>query len=228
MEQQRVELANGSFLVVEPHPTWSKVEIDRDRIFDQLRISGQDPEVPFHILACVRSCCEAGIEVLRAEGLGDDLHMSSDSRWYRLMVPASYTDQAVQALAAAEQDSDFTQLVLLNRGLRAVTAKDPARLTKQGWGPWHLDASTRVLRNSSKDAYDYEVDLDQCNTSAETLDWIIQIAGKTWGDDQTVSGLVRALNDILEPQAYLCPRGQGAKLTKKAIGQLVAAAAAEE
>jgi hypothetical protein len=29
--------------------------------------------------------------------------------------------------------------------------------------------------------YDYEIDLDRCQTAGACLDWIHQISGKTWG-----------------------------------------------
>jgi len=73
------------------------------------------------------------------------------------------------------------------------------------WGPWTLN--TRNLTLEHKDI-GYYVDLQNCNSSAEILDWICQIQGKTWADSATVSGLVAALDDILEPQANFCSMGQ--------------------
>ena len=51
------------------------------------------------------------------------------------------------------------------------------------------------------------VDLDRCTTSAEVLDWILQIRHKTWTTDQDVADLVHALDDVLRPQAKLCSWG---------------------
>ena len=53
------------------------------------------------------------------------------------------------------------------------------------------------------------------------LDWICQIAHKTWADDATLAALVRALDDVLRPQANLCPNGQAAALTTATIRQKV-------
>lgn len=83
------------------------------------------------------------------------------------------------------------------------------------WGPWRLDGRTCVLYPD--EPYRYEVDLETCTSSAEVLDWICQIAGKTWADDATLAGLVRALDDVLRPQATLCPSGQSKQLTAAAI-----------
>lgn len=77
----------------------------------------------------------------------------------------------------------------------------------------------------------YEVDLDACTSSAQVLDWICQLAGKTgaaWaGDDPgvhkaMVAGLVQALIDVLQPQANLCGCGIGREITGAAVRELVA------
>ena len=50
----------------------------------------------------------------------------------------------------------------------------------------------------------YEVNLDECNTSAGVLDWIAQVAETTWATNDGLANLVRALDDILDFQASLC------------------------
>lgn len=71
------------------------------------------------------------------------------------------------------------------------------------WGPWSLDTETRVLDGPKG----YYVDLDQCQTSAQVLDWVVQVATKSWADAEVVMGLLRAINDILRPQSNLCSSG---------------------
>ncbi|MGI8514051.1 MAG: hypothetical protein ACR2NT_02735 [Acidimicrobiia bacterium] len=68
----------------------------------------------------------------------------------------------------------------------------------------------------------YEVDLERCLTSAQVLDWICQVAGKTWADDQTLAGLVRAIDDILHPQGTLCSFGTSRTITRPDVKGLVA------
>jgi hypothetical protein len=103
------------------------------------------------------------------------------------------------------------------------------------WGPWRLDKRRRVLWISPPGYHGgrYEVDLDACTTSAQVLDWICQLAGKTgsaWaGDDPVVhtamvAGLVHALNDVLQLQAHLCGCGIGKQLTSAGVRELVAQA----
>lgn len=86
------------------------------------------------------------------------------------------------------------------------------------WGPWRLDTETWVLYPVAP--YRYEVDLEQCLTTAKVLDYIIHISQKTWADDATIAGLIRALGDVLKPQANLCPGGTPKHLTDTRIREL--------
>lgn len=81
--------------------------------------------------------------------------------------------------------------------------RTPSRFDAEPWGPWHFDAALRVLNHANG----YYCDLDRCTSSTEVLDWIMQVGGKTWCDDSTLAGLVRAINDLLAPQQYLCGFG---------------------
>jgi hypothetical protein len=81
------------------------------------------------------------------------------------------------------------------------------------WGGWQYDAKVRVLTYISED---YEIDLEQCTTSAETLDRIFQIAGKVWGTPQVLGDLVQAIQDLLRPQATLCSFGVDRKFNARA------------
>jgi hypothetical protein len=93
--------------------------------------------------------------------------------------------------------------------------------SRKSWGPWHLDRKWRVLYVEEPSGYRYEVDLDHCLSSAEVLDWLCQIAGKTWADDATLAGLVRAIDDVLRPQARLCSSGRDTRLTKRQVAEQV-------
>lgn len=85
-----------------------------------------------------------------------------------------------------------------------------------GWGPWVLNVSTFTL-----DHDDYQVDLEQCTTSAEVLDWIAQVAEKPLATNEVIAGLVRAINDVLAPQQHLCSGGKHLTLTGKQMRQFV-------
>lgn len=78
------------------------------------------------------------------------------------------------------------------------------------WGPWRLMKQSCELSTDPRShvRYAYPVDLTRCTTSAEVLDRICQIAQKTWANDATLAGLVRAINEILYPQATLCSSGR--------------------
>ena len=64
-----------------------------------------------------------------------------------------------------------------------------------------------VLVCEAIEAKGYEVDLERCTTSAEMLDWICQVAEKTWATPDTVGNLAMALNELLRPQATVCALG---------------------
>lgn len=92
---------------------------------------------------------------------------------------------------------------------------------------WHLDTerSCLVLGDAATGKWTYEVDLDECGTSAAVLDWIVQVAGKIWATDEVVAGLVRKLDEVLDLQATLCSGGveQGpidAELTMRRVAGL--------
>jgi hypothetical protein len=75
------------------------------------------------------------------------------------------------------------------------------------WGPWCLDPTRLVLECYEGRRWVYEVDLEQCTTSAQVLDWIAQVAMKTWATDAVIAGLIRALDAVLDLQSNLCGMG---------------------
>lgn len=102
------------------------------------------------------------------------------------------------------------------------------------WGPWRLYPPTLVLvlvgtihrpDGTTLEYERYEVDLERCLTSAEVLDWICQVAGKGYADDAVLAGLVRALDDILHPQAFLCSFGEARTITEARVARRVQQAA---
>jgi hypothetical protein len=76
---------------------------------------------------------------------------------------------------------------------------------KTFWGQWLLDKETLVLRHKK---ILYEIYLDECKSSAQILDWIIQISQKSWATNDDIGELVRALDDILNIQGHFCGSGQ--------------------
>ena len=80
------------------------------------------------------------------------------------------------------------------------------------WGNWRYNARLFVLTHVPQD---YEIRLDECSTCAETLDWIFQVASKTWMTHEDKGNLLDALHDILNPQATLCSFGTSKTLDVK-------------
>jgi hypothetical protein len=82
-------------------------------------------------------------------------------------------------------------------------------LGKDGFSGWWLDRECLCLVFTDEVLGEiYDVDLRRCRTSAEVLDWICQVAHKSWATDAVLAGLVRAINHYLDPQATLCGFGR--------------------
>jgi hypothetical protein len=84
------------------------------------------------------------------------------------------------------------------------------------WGGWKLGNNCCVEYLDEK----YGFDLRGFTTSAKMLDMIMQVARKLWATDECTAGLVRALEDILNPQAHLCSCGGSKRLAVKKIEQM--------
>lgn len=94
-------------------------------------------------------------------------------------------------------------------------------ITDPRWRPWSLDTENyTLLRITDDETSDYPVDLDKCLDSANVLDWVLHLDGRA-GSDQVTLGLLRALNDLLEPQQNLCSYGKHAELSSSAMCDLV-------
>lgn len=79
------------------------------------------------------------------------------------------------------------------------------------WGAWVFDPDALTLDFTGK-PYSrndpYWIDLDRCDSPEEVCDWIFQILKKEWGTPKVIHDLLRALDDLLHPQAYLCSFGR--------------------
>ncbi len=77
---------------------------------------------------------------------------------------------------------------------------------------WKLNKRSRCLSIKRPDIRKgpgwYDVDLDQCTTSAGVLDWIIQVAQKQWANDHVLATFIRELDRLLSPQSNLCSGGE--------------------
>jgi PleD family two-component response regulator len=59
------------------------------------------------------------------------------------------------------------------------------------------------------------------------LDWIMQVAKKSWADDEILASLVQALGYVLRPQATLCRLGKEQMLSLNELRQLLVTAETE-
>ncbi len=87
--------------------------------------------------------------------------------------------------------------------------------TRTVWGAWRYVATNFTLECQDERGCIYDVDLERCRTSAEVLDWIFQIHGKTWATAEILKDLLDALDDMLSPQATMCSFGQSKTIDPK-------------
>jgi hypothetical protein len=95
-----------------------------------------------------------------------------------------------------------------------------ARPPTKRWGPWRL-SGTYLVYSEGRGEHEYNIDLLDCTSSAEVLDWICQIVGKTWGTTEVVGHLARAFDEVLRPQERLCSFGQHLTLTEGQLRQRI-------
>ncbi len=73
---------------------------------------------------------------------------------------------------------------------------------------WIFDRDRLVLNFFNDEGrWVYDIDLERCRTSAQVLDWIMQVSKKSWATDLVIASLVRMLDEILDPQGSMCSFG---------------------
>ncbi len=87
------------------------------------------------------------------------------------------------------------------------------------WGNWELNLQNMSIEYFEDGEWLYGVDLEECRTSAEILDWIFQVHTKAWITDKDRGDLLRALKDVLHPQANFCSGGQSKKADPIALAR---------
>ena len=81
-----------------------------------------------------------------------------------------------------------------------------SRSVWRGITHWRYHRRAHVLSHTGR-PYAYEVDLKRCRTSAEVLDWIVQVSHKVWASPAAVAQLVVALDVVCDLQATRCGGG---------------------
>jgi excisionase family DNA binding protein len=129
----------------------------------------------------------------------------------RLLFSRSALDRYVQEHRADKAGEFYT-------GQEFMEQYQPEEITHgYTWGRWTYDARTLVLHHPY-----YEVDLERCIDVHSILDWILQVAGKTWATSSDIGDLVRALAELAGYglQGAVCPFGRvGKGISYKALLQ---------
>ena len=96
--------------------------------------------------------------------------------------------------------------------------KGAGHVDVEAWEAWRVEASNYTLTHAM---WDYYVDLEECCSSAEVLDWIAQVAHKGWASPSVLAGLVHALDDVFDVQARFCSGGRDMRLSQAEVRTLV-------
>lgn len=100
---------------------------------------------------------------------------------------------------------------------REIFQREIAKRHRTEWGSWKYHSNNFTLEFRDGRSFIYEIDLERCRTSAEVLDWIFQIHGKTWATAEVLKNLLDAFDDLLAPQANLCSFGAGSSIDPREI-----------
>jgi hypothetical protein len=129
---------------------------------------------------------------------------------------ASLIDARVRELADASGSTAFRTMGFDSENCHATNENgidfcfmdmdDVLSLKKTQWGVWQLEKSNWTLVHTGEGS-GYDVDLEDMNTTGQMLDWIFQVSEKSWATRQDIGDLVEALDDIFNPQQYLCSGG---------------------
>lgn len=72
---------------------------------------------------------------------------------------------------------------------------------------WRWDPK-RFSLDYRSNGIEYSVPVTDLRTSADTLDWIMQLCEKTWLSHEDLGVFVYAVNELVRPQMNLCCGGQ--------------------
>jgi hypothetical protein len=86
-------------------------------------------------------------------------------------------------------------------------------MPKTKWGRWKYRPDKLTLEYEEKPGRaTYPVDLEELTDPAKALDMIMQVTNKVWATTADVGNLVRAINELLSPQATLCSFGRSKRI----------------
>ena len=89
--------------------------------------------------------------------------------------------------------------------------------TARRFGNWEFDRERLTLAYPVTRNYQYEIDLEEMTCSAEILDWIFQIRGKTWATPQVMHDLLKAIQILIHPQQNVCSWGKDRRVNAAEI-----------
>lgn len=75
---------------------------------------------------------------------------------------------------------------------------------RKRWGPWRIDKKNQCIYHY---ALEYWISLSHLRTSAQVLDFIMQVSHKRWMSSSDTGWFIEAIRDLVNPQATMCSFG---------------------
>ena len=79
--------------------------------------------------------------------------------------------------------------------LNGTIPQDPKEKQPLRCGDWYFDAKILTLEYVNG-RWNYQIDLEECTTPAELLDWLFQIQGKSWCTPEVLYDLFELLEAV--------------------------------
>ena len=100
------------------------------------------------------------------------------------------------------------------------TIHGPVMPRFEGWNGWRVEDGM-LFYSAYVGGGEYPISLQHLTTSAEMLDAIMQVAKQPWATDHCLAGSVRALNEMFQPQAWLCSDGDDKTMSEEKTAEML-------
>lgn len=97
----------------------------------------------------------------------------------------------------------------------AITLDEiPDRKPRTEWGKWRLENAYLCINYPESNA-SYDIPVESLRESAfQCLDWIFQLGQKIWLTDEDRADMLRAIQELVRPQARFQPGPMKLKVTR--------------
>jgi len=116
-----------------------------------------------------------------------------------------------------DQDAEIKGLRLIG-DMDSVLKRLAEQKAKHGqmWGRWRFDA--KLFQLICEDEL-YGIELEDCTDSAQVLDGLLQVQGKTWSTPEDIGNILKGIDAVAGGglQGAVCPMGHNRQIDLRAI-----------